>query len=69
MNCKVLTALQFFKNGKWQEANGKLMVCDSIYKTSQRAKILLTEQIHKGGVPLFEEGMEHDRRRWRKQGV
>ena len=36
-------------------ANGKLMVCDSINKTSQRAKILLTEQIHKGGVPLFEE--------------
>ena len=38
-------------------------------EASQGAINLLTEQILKGGVPLFEEGKEHDRRRWRKQGV
>ena len=38
-------------------------------EASQGADILPIEQIYKGGVPLFEEGKEHDRRRWRKQGV
>ena len=51
-------------NGKWQ------IKCEmQMPEASQGAINLLTEQILKGGVPLFEEGKEHDRRRWRKQGV
>ena len=63
-NARCFTKLQI-ANGKWQ-----IKGLRRNYISFARERInLLIKKSFKGGVPLFEEGKEHDRRRWRKQGV